>query len=89
MGTPFDDMDFEQMKNQVEEAASEGRWIIFVGHEIGKRGYQVTDTAALEALCEYFEGPRAPDLARYSGRDRRAHPTAKTQQRVRVNSVFS
>lgn len=57
MGTPFDDMDFEQMKNRVEQAAAEGRWVIFVGHEIGKRGYQVTDTAALEALCEYLKDP--------------------------------
>jgi len=57
MGTPFDDMDFEQMKNRVDEAVKDGRWIIFVGHEIGKRGYQVTDTAALEALCEYLKDP--------------------------------
>jgi len=57
MGTPFDDTDFEQMKNRVEQAAAEGRWVIFVGHEIGKRGYQVTDTAALEALCEYLKDP--------------------------------
>ncbi len=57
MGTPFDDMEFEQMKNRVEEAARDGRWIIFVGHEIGKRGYQVTDTAALETLSEYFKDP--------------------------------
>ncbi len=57
MGTPFDDMDFETMKNLVELAAQEGRWVIFVGHEIGKRGYQVTDAAALEALCEYLKNP--------------------------------
>lgn len=57
MGTPFDDMDFEQMKTHVAEAAKEGRWVIFVGHEIGKRGFQVTDTAALEALCEYLKDP--------------------------------
>jgi len=57
MGTSFDDMEFEQMRNQVEQAANEGRWVIFVGHEIGKRGYQVTDTAALEALCEYLKDP--------------------------------
>lgn len=55
MGTPFDNTDFEQMRNEVEAAANEGRWIIFVGHEIGKRGYQVTDTSALEALCEYLK----------------------------------
>lgn len=57
MGTAFDDMDFEQMKNLVEQAAKEGRWVIFVGHEIGKRGYQVTDAAALKALCEYLKDP--------------------------------
>jgi len=57
MGTSFDDMEFEQMRNQVEQAANEGRWVIFVGHEIGKRGYQMTDTAALEALCEYLKDP--------------------------------
>jgi hypothetical protein len=48
---------FAAMKNRVDEAVKEGRWIIFVGHEIGKRGYQVTDTAALEALCEYLKDP--------------------------------
>jgi peptidoglycan-N-acetylglucosamine deacetylase len=57
MGTPFDDMDFAQMKTHAEEAARDGRWVIFVGHEIGKRGYQVTDTAALESLCEYLKDP--------------------------------
>ena len=57
MGTPFDDMDFAQMKGLVEQAAKDGRWVIFVGHEIGKRGYQVTDTVALKALCEYLKDP--------------------------------
>jgi len=57
MGTPFDDMDFAGMKSLVDQAASEGRWVIFVGHEIGKRGHQITDTAALESLCEYLKEP--------------------------------
>jgi peptidoglycan/xylan/chitin deacetylase (PgdA/CDA1 family) len=57
MGTPFDDMDFDRMKALVEDAAKDGRWVIFVGHEIGKRAFQVTDTAALEALCEYLKDP--------------------------------
>src|SRR2546429_3704376 len=39
----------------LDEAVKEGRWIIFVGHDIGKRGYWVT--AALEALCESLQGP--------------------------------
>ncbi len=57
MGTPFDDTDFEFMRHQVELASKEGRWIIFVGHDIGRRGFQVTDVSALQALCEYLRDP--------------------------------
>ena len=57
MGTSFDDLDFSQMKKIVDDAIEQGRWVIFVGHEIGERGYQVTDTKALEALCEYLKNP--------------------------------
>lgn len=57
MGTPFDDMDLEHMKAIVDEAAKQGRWVIFVGHEIGPRGYQVTDATALGALCDYLKDP--------------------------------
>ena len=58
MGTAFDDMDFPQMKKVVDEAVRQGRWVIFVGHEIGQRAFQTTDTKAIELLCEYL---RAPD----------------------------
>ena len=57
MGTPFDDLDFEQMKKVVDQAAKDGRWVIFVGHDIGKRGYQVTDSTALATLCDYLKDP--------------------------------
>ena len=57
MGTPFDDLDFDQMKKLVEEAVKEGRWVIFVGHEIGQRGHQVTDAPALGELCDYLTNP--------------------------------
>ena len=57
MGTSFDDMDFAGMQKIISKAAEDGRWIIFVGHEIGKRGYQTTDTAALEALCKSAQDP--------------------------------
>jgi len=80
MGTPFDEMDFEEMKNHVEEASNEGRWIVFVGHEIGKRGYQVTDAAALEALCEYLKDPAhgiwlgtVAEIAEYIQQQRNSH----------------
>jgi len=57
MGTPFDDLTFEQMKALVDKAAQEGRWIIFVGHEIGQRGFQITDAEALGKLCDYLNDP--------------------------------
>lgn len=57
MGTSFDNLDFAQMKQIVDEAVQQGRWVIFVGHEIGQRGIQVTDTHALEVLCRYLKDP--------------------------------
>lgn len=57
MGTPFDDLDFAQMKKIVDDAVKEGRWVFFVGHDIGKKGFQVTDAGALEELCEYLKDP--------------------------------
>jgi peptidoglycan/xylan/chitin deacetylase (PgdA/CDA1 family) len=57
MGTPFDDLTFEQMKKLVDEAVQNGSWIIFVGHEMGSRAYQTTDLHALEQLCEYLKDP--------------------------------
>ena len=57
MGTGFDEMDFAQMKKIVDEAIEQGRWVIFVGHEIGDRAYQTTDAKALEALCDYLKNP--------------------------------
>ena len=57
MGTAFDDLTLEQMKTLVTSAVSSGRWIIFVGHDIGERGFQVTDVTALAALCDYLNDP--------------------------------
>jgi peptidoglycan-N-acetylglucosamine deacetylase len=57
MGTPFDDLTFDQMKALVDKAAQDGRWIIFVGHEIGQRGFQITDADALGKLCDYVNDP--------------------------------
>jgi peptidoglycan-N-acetylglucosamine deacetylase len=57
MGTVFDDTDFPQMKKVVDEAVKQGRWVIFVGHEIGQRAFQTTDTKAIELLCKYLKDP--------------------------------
>ncbi len=57
MGTPFDEQDFAPMKKVVDGAVKEGRWVIFVGHEIGNKGYQITDVRALEELAAYLKDP--------------------------------
>jgi peptidoglycan/xylan/chitin deacetylase (PgdA/CDA1 family) len=57
MGTAFDDMDFSQMKTIVDAAAADGRWVIFAGHEIGRKAYQTTDVRALEQLAAYMKDP--------------------------------
>lgn len=57
MGTGFDGMGYEQMMKLVSKAADEGRWLIFVGHEIGEPAFQTTDAAALHALCSYAADP--------------------------------
>jgi peptidoglycan/xylan/chitin deacetylase (PgdA/CDA1 family) len=57
MGTPFDDLEFPQMKSIVDSATKEGRWIIFVGHDFGDRRRQTTDMKALEMLIAYLKDP--------------------------------
>jgi len=56
-GTVSDDLDYPQMVNLISQAAAQGAWIIFAGHEIGEKGYQTTDAAALAALCKYMQDP--------------------------------
>lgn len=82
MGTAFDDMDLPQMKTIVDAAAAEGRWIIFVGHDIGLRAHQTTDADALQQLCAYIKDPAngiwlgtVAEIGAYV-RDHRAVPAA-------------
>jgi peptidoglycan/xylan/chitin deacetylase (PgdA/CDA1 family) len=56
-GTVFDNMDYIEMVNLISKAAEQGRWIIFVGHEIGAREAFSTDATALAALCRYLKDP--------------------------------
>ncbi len=86
MGTRFDDMDFSQIKKIVDDAVHEGRWVIFVGHEIGDRGSQTTDAKAIEALCDYLKNPgtgvwlgTVQEIASYirKQRENANHPSSK------------
>jgi len=56
-GTAFDDTDYIDMVKHVNKAAEQGGWVIFVGHDIGQKAFQVTDTIALAALCRYLHDP--------------------------------
>ena len=56
-GTAFDDMDYIEMVNHISKAAQQGGWVIFAGHDIGHKAFQVTDTIALVALCKYMQDP--------------------------------
>jgi peptidoglycan/xylan/chitin deacetylase (PgdA/CDA1 family) len=88
MGTSFDELDFSQMKRIVDDAVQEGRWVIFVGHEIAERGYQTTDTKALKALCEYLKNPATgvwlgtiEEIASYIRKQREAtNPLARNER---------
>jgi hypothetical protein len=58
MGTHFDGMDFPAIREILEKAAKDGRWVVFAGHEIGKLAHQTTDVDALRRLAEYVREPK-------------------------------
>lgn len=58
MGTHFDGIDFAAMREILEKAAKDGRWVVFAGHEIGKLAHQTTDVEALRRLAEYVREPK-------------------------------
>lgn len=57
MGTGFDNFSYEQMMTWVSKAVAEGRWLIFVGHDIGQPARQTVDAKALEQLCRFALDP--------------------------------
>jgi len=57
MGAPFDDMAPGQALQLLKAAAEQGRWIIFVGHDIGPRRFQSVDSATIEAIAAYAKDP--------------------------------
>ena len=54
MGIGFDDIRFDQMRGIVETAAKEGRWVVFVGHDVGTPRRQTVVAEDLERLCRYL-----------------------------------
>ncbi|MHC4189605.1 MAG: polysaccharide deacetylase family protein [Planctomycetota bacterium] len=56
-GIDLDGLDFEQVKQIVDEAAADGRWLVFFGHEVGEPARQTAFASTLEALCRYAQEP--------------------------------
>ena len=68
------------MVKLIAQAAKQGAWIIFAGHEIGEKAFQVTDATALAALCRYMQDPAngiwvdtVEGIGRYVQRQRGEH----------------
>lgn len=52
-----DGLSSDQMINAVLEAAKNGAWLVFAGHDIGNAGRQTTQVAALEAFLKFTKDP--------------------------------
>ncbi len=57
MGVESDGKSFEQLRQLIDQAAKERRWLVLAGHEIGDGGRQTTLVSSLEKLCEYANDP--------------------------------
>jgi peptidoglycan/xylan/chitin deacetylase (PgdA/CDA1 family) len=56
LGVSCDDKTFEELKPLVDQAVSDGRWLVLAGHDIGTtRGPQVTRVETLRALAAYLK----------------------------------
>lgn len=57
LGMECDGLSFDEMKQLLDTASKNGRWLILAGHEIGAPGRQVTIDTELEKLCQYVTDP--------------------------------
>lgn len=57
-GIEFDNVDFDQIQPQIDEAAKTGNWLVFAGHDIGTDArWQMTKISTLEDICKYCKDP--------------------------------
>jgi len=54
-GTECDGLSFEALREILDRAAEEGRWVIFAGHEIAPSGKQTTALAELAKTLAYLK----------------------------------
>lgn len=56
-GQDSDDQPFEQLKPWLDDAVKNGRWTIFVSHEVGDTVCQAMLPEVLETICRYAKDP--------------------------------
>ena len=56
-GIEMDGKDFEQLLPIIENARTQGLWIVLAGHEMSISGVQTTRLAMLEKLIQYAQNP--------------------------------
>ncbi|HVX66577.1 MAG TPA: polysaccharide deacetylase family protein [Bryobacteraceae bacterium] len=56
-GMAMDELDAKQAMALVNEAVRQGRWLVFVSHEVGAPAFQTTDPAVLEAVLKFAKDP--------------------------------
>jgi peptidoglycan/xylan/chitin deacetylase (PgdA/CDA1 family) len=57
MGTELDGLSFNEAKLLVDQAVTEGRWLVFCGHDIGDPARQTVVTGTLDQICRYANDP--------------------------------
>lgn len=55
----LDQKGWDEARRMIDAAANEGRWLIFMGHDIGHGGRQRVLTGTLEMICRYCRDPGA------------------------------
>lgn len=58
LGMESDGKSFEDLKNLLDKAVAEGRWLVLAGHEMDDGGRQTTLLSSLEELCRYAQDPQ-------------------------------
>lgn len=56
-GMELDGKTFDQVKEIIESAKSNGQWLIFAGHEMSDSGTQTSRLSTIEAICKYASDP--------------------------------
>jgi peptidoglycan/xylan/chitin deacetylase (PgdA/CDA1 family) len=57
MGIDLDELDFKQVRQLVDAAVADGRWLVLFGHEVGEAGHQTTFASTIDDLCRYAQDP--------------------------------